>query len=525
MQHAISVIASEHTRMRRALMLIDQLLEKLKNADQVTDTALLTTVLDYLESYTRTHHAKEERYLFKAMRSRSPRSRALLDEIEAMHGEEPKLVERMRALLSASKNGSGAQAREELIAALEDYRARQRQDMLKEETELLPLAARTLTQKDWQEVDEGYLLFDHLLDPVVGETYKNEFEQLYSRLILYAPEPMGLGLMPPQNGDKAAAAEAQMLGVESGLHGQFGHIRALNALSEEEWQAINDQYLHYNDPRFGAAIKEEIRQLQTRIAYAAPAPIGLGMEHVEPEQAPLVGDRLLEIKDLTCHYGRIQALNGVSLEMTKGVLVALVGSNGAGKSTLLRTICGLNNNSGGAIRFNGQDISRLPADRRVRMGIALSPEGRQVFAPMSVEDNLLLGAYSRRDAEQVAADLEQMYRLFPILKQKRKQPAGTLSGGQQQMLAMARALMARPQLLLLDEPSMGLAPILVEEIFNTIGELTRRGITILLVEQNAAAALKIADYGHVIETGNIVLSGRGRDLLEDERVKRAYLGR
>ncbi|MGF1639925.1 MAG: ABC transporter ATP-binding protein [Rhodospirillales bacterium] len=249
------------------------------------------------------------------------------------------------------------------------------------------------------------------------------------------------------------------------------------------------------------------------------------MERAREAKAAPAADQVLAISELTTHYGRIQALNGISLRINKGELVALVGSNGAGKTTLLRTICGLQPTTGGRIEFNGQDISRVRADRRVRMGIALIPEGRQVFAPMSVEDNLLLGAYSRPRDDQVAADLDQMYRLFPILKQKRKQAAGTLSGGQQQMLAMARALMARPELLLLDEPSMGLAPILVEEIFNTIGELKSRGITILLIEQNAAAALNVANRGYVIETGNIVLSGRGRDLLDDERVRQAYLGK
>jgi branched-chain amino acid transport system ATP-binding protein len=205
-------------------------------------------------------------------------------------------------------------------------------------------------------------------------------------------------------------------------------------------------------------------------------------------------------------------------------LVALVGSNGAGKTTLLRTIAGLQRTSAGDLKFGGRDITQLRADRRVKLGISLIPEGRQVFGPLSVEDNLRLGAYTRPKDEQIEVDLEQMYTLFPILKQKRKQAAGTLSGGQQQMLAMARALMARPQLLLLDEPSMGLAPLLVEEIFNTIGELKRRGITTFLVEQNAAAALAIADRGYVIETGDIVLSGAGQILLKDDKVREAYLG-
>jgi branched-chain amino acid transport system ATP-binding protein len=248
------------------------------------------------------------------------------------------------------------------------------------------------------------------------------------------------------------------------------------------------------------------------------------MERVHAAQLPETLDRILEIRGLTSHYGRIQALDGIDLDVNKGELVALVGSNGAGKTTLLRTIAGLHPVSGGSLRFAEQDITTLRPDRRVRLGIALIPEGRQVFGPLSVEDNLLLGAYTRPRDDQIVLDLEQMYRLFPILKQKRKQAAGTLSGGQQQMLAIARALMSRPQLLLLDEPSMGLAPILVEEIFNTISELKRRGITIFLVEQNAAAALSIANRAYVIETGNITLSGSGRELLQDKKVQEAYLG-
>ncbi|MEE4376564.1 MAG: ABC transporter ATP-binding protein, partial [Candidatus Competibacteraceae bacterium] len=346
--------------------------------------------------------------------------------------------------------------------------------------------------------------------------------QLFTQIIHFAPEPLGgLGL---KHGDAAAAAAVnQGLGADGGgLAAQYGHVRALDGLTEADWQAINEQYLHHDDPQFGQTVKDEIRQLHTRMAYAAPAPIGLGMESTT---LPDTQDRVLEIQSLTTHYGRIQALNGIDLQVNKGELVALVGSNGAGKTTLLRTIAGLQPASAGTLKFAAQDITRLRADRRVKLGISLIPEGRQVFGPLSVEDNLRLGAYSRPRDEQVAADLEQMYTLFPILKQKRKQAAGTLSGGQQQMLAMARALMARPQLLLLDEPSMGLAPILVEEIFNTIRELKRRGITTFLVEQNAAGALAIADRGYVIETGDIVLSGSGQALLQDDKVREAYLGR
>jgi len=232
---------------------------------------------------------------------------------------------------------------------------------------------------------------------------------------------------------------------------------------------------------------------------------------------------LLEINDVSSHYGRILALKGIDLKVAEGELVALVGANGAGKTTLLRCLSGVQPLSGGAIRFDGADISRLSAERRVGAGIAQVPEGRQVFGPLSVEDNLRLGAFRRRGAD-VAADLERMYALFPILRDKRLLPAGTLSGGQQQMLAIARALMSHPRLLLLDEPSMGLAPLLVAEIFRAVQDLKRQGTTIFLVEQNATAALAIADRGYVLETGAVVMEGTGAALLADERVKAAYLG-
>jgi branched-chain amino acid transport system ATP-binding protein len=240
--------------------------------------------------------------------------------------------------------------------------------------------------------------------------------------------------------------------------------------------------------------------------------------HHAPQPEPL-----LSVKALTSHYGRIQALHGVDLRVGTGQLVALVGANGAGKTTLLRAISGVQPASGGGIDFMQGDISRLPASRRVRLGISQVPEGRQVFAPMTVEDNLRLGAFTRSKAE-AAQSLASMYELFPILKDKRHLPAGTLSGGQQQMLAMARALMASPKLLLLDEPSMGLAPLIVREIFELIRTLRDQGITILVVEQNARAALSIADQGYVMELGRIVMSGPGSELLSDDRIRQAYLG-
>jgi branched-chain amino acid transport system ATP-binding protein len=232
---------------------------------------------------------------------------------------------------------------------------------------------------------------------------------------------------------------------------------------------------------------------------------------------------LLELEGLTSHYGRIRALAGVDLAIAPGELVALVGANGAGKTTLLRTISGVQPASGGSIRHKGENITDAPPEQRVRRGIAQVPEGRQVWGPMPVEDNLLLGGFTRPRAER-APGLERVYAMFPRLKERRRQAAGTLSGGEQQMLAIGRALMSAPELLLLDEPSMGLAPRIVEQILATIEALKRAGTTILLVEQNAMAALSIADRGYVLESGRIVLAGPARALLADEQVKTAYLG-
>jgi len=240
---------------------------------------------------------------------------------------------------------------------------------------------------------------------------------------------------------------------------------------------------------------------------------------------PSDGRPLLEVSDLASHYGPIQAIHGISLEVREGEMVAIVGANGAGKTTLLRTISGVQAASAGTIHFDGIDITRLAANRIVGHGVCQVPEGRQVFAPLSVADNLLLGGYSqRKHGDWVEEQIEHVYELFPILREKREQAAGNLSGGQQQMLAIGRALLGRPRLLLLDEPSMGLAPLLVEEIFRVVRELHEAGTTVLLVEQNARAALQIADRGYVLETGKVVTSAPAADLLEDEAVRKAYLG-
>lgn len=232
---------------------------------------------------------------------------------------------------------------------------------------------------------------------------------------------------------------------------------------------------------------------------------------------------LLEVTGLKSAYGRIEALHGIDVSVGEGELVALVGANGAGKTTFLRAISGVQPITAGTMAFAGEDISKAKPQDRVAAGISQVPEGRQVFGALSVEDNLKLGAYRRR-GDDTEADLERMYETFPILRKKRMEAAGTLSGGQQQMLAMGRALMSNPRLLLLDEPSMGLAPLLVGEIFNIVQMLKEQGTTILLVEQNAYSALAIADRGYVIETGRIVLTDTGQNLINDEKVKAAYLG-
>jgi len=233
---------------------------------------------------------------------------------------------------------------------------------------------------------------------------------------------------------------------------------------------------------------------------------------------------LLEVEGLDVYYGAVHALKGVSLHAEPGEIVTLIGANGAGKTTLLRTISGLIRARAGTVRFDGRDLTRVPPHEIVGLGISQSPEGRMVFANLSVEDNLELGAYRRRDRAGILTDRERVYSLFPRLMERRRQNAGTLSGGEQQMLAIGRALMSRPRLLLLDEPSLGLAPLLVREIFKTIVEINRAGVTVLLVEQNAHMALTIAGRGYVLETGRVRLTDKAASLLQNDEVKRAYLG-
>lgn len=232
---------------------------------------------------------------------------------------------------------------------------------------------------------------------------------------------------------------------------------------------------------------------------------------------------MLTVRNLKSRYGRIEVLHGISFDVEEGEIVTLVGSNGAGKTTLLRTLSGVQPATEGSISFAGLPIRNLPPHRRVSLGLSQVPEGRQVFASLSVADNLQLGAVTRDD-DAIAADLDNIYAMFPVLAEKNRDQAGALSGGQQQMLAIGRALMARPKLILLDEPSMELAPKLVEQIFGVITDFRQRGLTVLLVEQNANAALAIANRGYVIETGRITITGQGNELLNDPRVRTAYLG-
>ena len=233
---------------------------------------------------------------------------------------------------------------------------------------------------------------------------------------------------------------------------------------------------------------------------------------------------MLEIKDIHVYYGAIHAIKGVSLTVRQGEIVTLIGSNGAGKSTTLRTVSGLLKPKEGDILFEGESIAGRPAQSIVKLGISQVPEGRRIFANMTVMENLELGAFTRDDSDGIEADMKMVFESFPRLLERKEQAAGTLSGGEQQMLAMGRALMSRPRLLLLDEPSMGLAPLLIREIFNIIVDINKTGTTVLLVEQNASMALSIADRGYVLETGRVVKTGSGRELLVDDDVRKAYLG-
>lgn len=436
---SLRIITEEHQNLWRIATTLDLVADEIDAGGKI-EVPFFTSVFDYIEQFMdRSHHAKEDEFLFRLLRQRSDEAAAVLDRLQAEHKNGPELLRDLRAKLGAA--ASGGENNAAFTTALRNYTQGLKGHIRSEEKDAMPLAREVLTADDWAEIDKAFLDND---DPLFGGKARAEFRELFHRIASLAPESIGLG------------------------------------------------------------------------AHSAGT--------LQPGAAPGVGgDVLLSVKGMESCYGRIKALKGIDLEVRKGELVALVGANGAGKTTFLRTLSGVQPMSGGQIMFDGEDISRLRSDLRMRRGICQSPEGRQVFGPLSIEDNLHLGAYTQPKG-QVEGDLEKVFSMFPILKEKRALPAGTLSGGQQQMLAIGRALMGRPKMLLLDEPSMGLAPLLVEEVFNVVKTLKAQGMTIFLVEQNAFAALAIADRGYVLETGNITLTGTGQELISNEQVRAAYLG-
>lgn len=432
---AIEIIQEEHRKLWRVATTVDIVADEIDAGSALTP-AFFHAVFDYIETFVdQAHHPKEDDYLFRRVRQRSSQADELLARLEADHEDGPARLQALRASLGHAQQG----ARAEFTQALRAYTEGLKRHIRLEERELIPLARQVLTEGDWHEI--GLAFMDNK-DPLFGDQAREEYRELYHRIVALAPESVGLG--------SQSAGELKK----------------------------------------GAATKQEV---------------------------------LLKVSAMESCYGRIKALKGIKLEVRRGETVALVGANGAGKTTFLRAISGVQPMSAGSVHFDGEDISRLRSDMRMRRGICQSPEGRQVFGPLSIEDNLRLGAYTQ-PKNQVEGDLEKIFSMFPILKEKRKLPAGTLSGGQQQMLAIGRALMGRPKLLLLDEPSMGLAPLLVEEVFNVIKTLKAQGMSIILAEQNAFAALAIADRGYVMETGTITLSGTGQELIHNEQVRAAYLG-
>jgi branched-chain amino acid transport system ATP-binding protein len=435
---ALRIISEDHSNLWRLASTMDHVAEEIENGAPV-DPAFFHSVFDYIEQFVdRSHHPKEDDFLFRLLRLRSTQAAAILDPLQEDHREGPQNLQTLRAQVASAAGGQLAGP--ELAVALRLYTTGLKRHIQAEEKYAMPLAREVLTPADWTEIDSAFL-----------------------------------------NND---------------------------------------------DPLFGEKAKAEFRELFHRIASLAPASIGLGGQtagHLQANAAPAKTDVLLSVSGMESCYGRIQALKGINLEVRRGETVALVGANGAGKTTFLRTLSGVQPMSAGRIQFDGEDISKLRSDLRMRRGICHSPEGRQVFGPLSIEDNLRLGAYTQ-PKHQVEGDLEKVFAMFPILKEKRLLPAGTLSGGQQQMMAIGRALMGRPKLLLLDEPSMGLAPLLVQEVFNVVKALKAQGMTILLVEQNAFAALAIADRGYVLETGHVTLTGTGQELISNEQVRAAYLG-
>jgi len=432
---ALRIITEEHQNLWRVAVTLDLVADEMEAGEPV-DPAFFHSVFDYIEHFMDAcHHAKEDEYLFPALRRRSPEAAAVLDRLQIEHRNGPEILRSLRRQLAAPASAPG-----EFAGALRIFAESLKSHIRTEEKDAMPLAREVLLAEDWAVIDRAFL--DNA-DPVFGEQARLEYRQLFHRIASLAPESVGLGAH--SGGDLEPAAHA------------------------------------------------------------------------------VAGDIMLRVSGLESCYGRIKALKGIDLEVREGELVALVGANGAGKTTFLRALSGVQPISAGRVFFDGDDITNLRADQRVRRGICQSPEGRQVFGPLSIEDNLRLGAFTQPKG-QVEGDLDKVFAMFPILKEKRHLPAGTLSGGQQQMLAIGRALMGRPKMLLLDEPSMGLAPLLVEEVFNVVKSLKAQGMTILLVEQNAFAALAIADRGYVLETGAVTLTDSGQALIANEQVRAAYLG-
>jgi branched-chain amino acid transport system ATP-binding protein len=432
---ALRIITEEHQNLWRVAVTLDLVADEM-DAGEPVDPAFFHSVFDYIEHFMDAcHHAKEDEYLFPALRRRSPEAAAVLDRLQIEHRNGPEILRSLRRQLAAP-----ASASDEFAGNLRIFAESLKSHIRTEEKDAMPLAREVLLPEDWAVIDRAFL--DNA-DPVFGEQARLEYRQLFHRIASLAPESVGLGAH--SGGDLEPAAHA------------------------------------------------------------------------------VAGDIMLRVSGLESCYGRIKALKGIDLEVREGELVALVGANGAGKTTFLRALSGVQPISAGRVFFDGDDITGLRADQRVRRGICQSPEGRQVFGPLSIEDNLRLGAFTQPKG-QVEGDLDKVFAMFPILKEKRHLPAGTLSGGQQQMLAIGRALMGRPKMLLLDEPSMGLAPLLVEEVFNVVKSLKAQGMTILLVEQNAFAALAIADRGYVLETGAVTLTDSGQALIANEQVRAAYLG-
>jgi len=432
---ALRIITEEHQNLWRVAVTLDLVADEM-DAGEPVDPAFFHSVFDYIEHFMDAcHHAKEDEYLFPALRRRSPEAAAVLDRLQIEHRNGPEILRSLRRQLAAPASAPG-----ELAGNLRIFAESLKSHIRTEEKDAMPLAREVLLPEDWAVIDRAFL--DNA-DPVFGEQARLEYRQLFHRIASLAPESVGLGAH--SGGDLEPAAHA------------------------------------------------------------------------------VAGDIMLRVSGLESCYGRIKALKGIDLEVREGELVALVGANGAGKTTFLRALSGVQPISAGRVFFDGDDITNLRADQRVRRGICQSPEGRQVFGPLSIEDNLRLGAFTQPKG-QVEGDLDKVFAMFPILKEKRHLPAGTLSGGQQQMLAIGRALMGRPKMLLLDEPSMGLAPLLVEEVFNVVKSLKAQGMTILLVEQNAFAALAIADRGYVLETGAVTLTDSGQALIANEQVRAAYLG-